>query len=115
MKYVISYKTSSVHSTDVYVTAKSAQEITSEIIDAVWFADKSNCMLRDGENVEDRKTAHNFKNNRFQITIFDKVELPGFESHCVTFDRRYDHKYKIEWDKFEIYDLAEWFERKQQG
>lgn len=115
MRYVISYKTSSVHSTDVYVTAKNAQKIASEIADAVWFADKSNCMLKDGENVEDRKTTYNFKNNRFQTVIFDNIELPGFESQCVAFDRRYPHNYKIEWSKVEIYDLVEWFERKQQG
>lgn len=110
-RFVITYKTSSVHSEDIYITAGSLHKLTNEILDAVWFADVMNHRMIKGEDVDDYKTPINFKNNRFQIVICGCVELPGFVSQCVDVDLR-THRYKVRWGDVNIYSLDEWFEMK---
>ena len=110
-KFVITYKTSSVHSEDIYITAGSPYKLTEEILDAVWFADVMNHRLIKGENVDDYKTPNNFKNNRFQVVIYGCVELPGFVSQCVDVDLR-THRYRVRWEDVTIYPLDKWFEMK---
>lgn len=111
-KFVITYKTSSVHSEDIYVTAGSQHELIEEILDAVWFADEMNHRMYSGEDVNAFKTPLKFKNNRFQVVLYDLIELPGFVSQCVDVGWKRPSRYKVRWENIQIYSLDDWFEVK---